>query len=87
MLQTRERPKPVVLPAYCKGCGRCVSACPQHCITLGTEINPESGLIPVEIDLEKCNGCGLCFAACPEPYGLSAYDPLMDLDESYLQFP
>lgn len=87
MLQTRERPKPVVLPAYCKGCGRCVSACPQHCITLGTEINPESGLIPVEIDLEKCNGCGLCFAACPEPYGLTAYDPLMDLDESFLKFP
>lgn len=87
MLQTRERPKPVVLPAYCKGCGRCVSACPQHCITLGTEINPESGLMPVEIDLEKCNGCGLCFAACPEPYGLTAYDPLMELDESFLKFP
>ncbi len=68
--KTRERPKPFVLPEYCKGCGRCIEACPKHCIQLGTEINPESGLVPVIIDLEICNGCGLCYMACPEPYGL-----------------
>ncbi len=67
---TRERPKPFVVPEYCKGCGRCIDACPKHCIALGTEINPLTGLVPVTLDLETCNGCGLCISACPEPFGL-----------------
>ncbi len=66
------RPKPVLLPELCKGCGRCIDACPKHCITLGEDINQASGLIPVVIDLDICNGCGLCITACPEPYGLTA---------------
>jgi pyruvate/2-oxoacid:ferredoxin oxidoreductase alpha subunit/NAD-dependent dihydropyrimidine dehydrogenase PreA subunit len=61
---------PFVFPEYCKGCGRCIEACPKHCISLGHEINPLTGLIPIELDLEVCNGCGLCITACPEPYGL-----------------
>ncbi len=67
------RPKPVIIPELCKGCGRCVEACPKHCFYLSNTINPESGFIPVAVDLEKCNGCGLCFLACPEPYGLSPH--------------
>ncbi len=68
----KERPKPFVLPEFCKGCGRCISSCPKHCISMGTEINPQTGLTPVLLDLEHCNGCGLCIDACPEPYGLQA---------------
>ena len=66
----KERPKPFVLPEFCKGCGRCIGACPKHCISMGTEINPKTGLTPVILDLTNCNGCGLCIDACPEPYGL-----------------
>jgi pyruvate/2-oxoacid:ferredoxin oxidoreductase alpha subunit/ferredoxin len=65
-----ERPKPFVLPQYCKGCGRCIDSCPKHCISAGTEIDPLTGLVPIVLDLEACNGCGLCITACPEPYGL-----------------
>ncbi|MBI2512904.1 MAG: 3-methyl-2-oxobutanoate dehydrogenase subunit VorB [Opitutae bacterium] len=64
------RPKPFLQPEYCKGCLRCVDACPKHCISPGHEINPATGLIPVELDLEACNGCSLCMQACPEPFGL-----------------
>lgn len=64
------RPKPFLQPEYCKGCLRCVDACPKHCITPGSEINPATGLIPVELHLDACNGCSLCMQACPEPYGL-----------------
>ncbi len=39
-VQPKERPKPFLFPEYCKGCGRCIEACPKHCIELGTEINP-----------------------------------------------
>jgi len=64
------RPKPFLEPEYCKGCLRCIEACPRSCITRGTTINPETGLVPVELHLEDCNGCALCMAACPEPFGL-----------------
>ncbi len=73
MVTTREKPKPVILPDYCKGCGRCISACAQHCITMGTEINPMTGLIPVLLDLESCTACGLCFYACPEPDAIAVF--------------
>jgi 2-oxoglutarate/2-oxoacid ferredoxin oxidoreductase subunit alpha len=66
----KSRPKPFLYPHYCKACGRCIEACPKHCIEAGTEIDPVSGFAPVVVDLEACNGCGLCFEACPEPYGL-----------------
>jgi pyruvate/2-oxoacid:ferredoxin oxidoreductase alpha subunit/NAD-dependent dihydropyrimidine dehydrogenase PreA subunit len=70
MAELKERPKPFLLPEYCKGCGRCITACVKGCITLGTEINPKTGLVPVVIDRETCTACGICLDACPEPYGL-----------------
>ncbi len=71
MSTTAEKPKPFLLPQYCKGCGRCIEACAKHCIEMGTEINPDTGLIPVVLNLENCSACGLCMTACPEPYGLA----------------
>lgn len=69
-MSTPTRPKPFLEPQYCKGCLRCVEACPRQCITPGNEINPATGLVPVHLDLGNCNGCTLCLQACPEPYGL-----------------
>jgi len=66
----RVKPKPFLFPEYCKACGRCIEACRFGCITEGTEINPETGLAPVQIDLDTCSACGLCVSACPEPFGL-----------------
>lgn len=70
MAQLKERPKPFLLPDYCKGCGRCISACPKGCISFDKEIDAATGFVPVTLDREKCNACGLCMDACPEPYGL-----------------
>ena len=70
MSTTAEKPKPFLLPEFCKGCGRCIEACAKHCIEMGTEINPQTGLVPVVLHLENCSACGLCMTACPEPYGL-----------------
>jgi pyruvate/2-oxoacid:ferredoxin oxidoreductase alpha subunit/NAD-dependent dihydropyrimidine dehydrogenase PreA subunit len=67
----RTRPKPYVMPQFCKACGRCIDACPKNCISLGTQIESSTGFTPVVLDVEACNGCGLCFSACPEPYGLA----------------
>jgi NAD-dependent dihydropyrimidine dehydrogenase PreA subunit len=87
MTQTSERPKPFLFPEFCKGCGRCIEACPKHCITLGTAIHPATGLTPVHLELEQCNGCGLCLSACPEPYGLAATPALQAGADYELQDP
>jgi pyruvate/2-oxoacid:ferredoxin oxidoreductase alpha subunit/ferredoxin len=73
--KTKIRPKPFLFPQMCKACGRCIDACPKHCIEMGTEIDPMTGFTPITVDLEVCNGCGLCYSACPEPYGLMATPP------------
>ena len=84
MPKLKEKPKPFLVPEYCKGCGRCVSVCVKGCIAFADEINPTTGLVPIVLDLEKCTGCGLCIDACPEPYGLRA----MEQGETYeLQDP
>ena len=75
----KEKPKPFLFPEFCKGCGRCIGSCRFGCITEGTEINPETGLMPVVLDLEKCSGCGLCASACPEPFGL--FMRVVDVEE------
>ena len=69
------RPQPFLLSELCKGCGRCIGACPKHCIAFDDQVDPQTGLIPVVLDLEACNGCGLCLTACPEPYGLRLPEP------------
>ncbi|MBI1948808.1 MAG: 4Fe-4S binding protein [Deltaproteobacteria bacterium] len=69
---SRERPPVLVTEALCKGCGRCIEACPKKAMTLGSDINQTSGLTPIHIDYNLCNSCGLCVVACPEPYGLGA---------------
>ena len=71
MAKKKPRPKPHVEAEYCKGCGRCIEACPTDCIEMGCDIHPETGLVPVIFTLDDCTACGLCFSACPEPYGLS----------------
>ncbi len=66
----KPRPEVVLLPELCKGCGRCIEACPKHGISFGDTINQTSGLVPVQIDRGVCNDCGLCIEACPEPFGI-----------------
>ena len=48
----------------CKGCGRCVAACPRHCLELQTTLNK------MGIKGEGCIGCAMCFYNCPEPYAI-----------------
>ncbi|MBF0207846.1 MAG: 3-methyl-2-oxobutanoate dehydrogenase subunit VorB [Oligoflexia bacterium] len=62
--------RPFHLKEYCKGCARCIEACSKSCISMGTEINSFTGLMPVNFDLSNCIGCALCVTACPEPYAL-----------------
>jgi len=66
----KVKPKPFLYPEFCKACGRCIEPCNFDAISMGTEINPATGLTFVQIDLDECTACGLCAVACPEPFGL-----------------
>jgi len=62
-------PRPIVEADSCKGCGRCVTACPRACLALVEGLNA-AGVRPVGYKGEGCIGCGICFYNCPEPYAL-----------------
>lgn len=51
---------------YCKGCGLCVSACPQEVLALSTEHLNAKGYHPAELIRAGCTGCGICAIVCPD---------------------
>ena len=55
-----------IVPEECKGCGRCVKACPKDLIKMSVELN-EMGFPYAICAGQDCIGCGACFYNCPEP--------------------
>lgn len=54
-------------PALCKGCGKCVAACPVEAMTLVSANDPRSKKRKtVQLDEDLCLGCGVCVPTCPE---------------------
>jgi len=56
----------VIRSEECKGCERCVEACPRGVLKMGTKLNLMS-FPAVEYAGSGCIGCGGCFYSCPEP--------------------
>jgi len=55
-----------IAPEECKGCERCVAACPKGLISIGTKLN-QMGVTFACYKGSGCIGCGGCFYSCPEP--------------------
>ncbi|MDO8916316.1 MAG: CPBP family glutamic-type intramembrane protease [Coriobacteriia bacterium] len=51
-----ERPKLVLHPVDCDGCGRCAEACRRSAIRLGPNY--------IYVDWSRCDGCGKCADLC-----------------------
>ncbi len=65
----------VVDEALCRGCGRCLKACPYHAVAL--KPGEKTGYTAV-VDEKLCKGCGNCISVCPSnaadtPYRDQAY--------------
>ncbi|MBQ8445083.1 MAG: 4Fe-4S dicluster domain-containing protein [Opitutales bacterium] len=67
----KKRYFPKIRDDECKGCERCVIACPKGVLALGKALNV-MGLPHVFVAAEAaCTGCSLCFYTCPEPGAIS----------------
>lgn len=68
-----KRHKVEVNPEECKGCGRCLLACPRMVLAMGKHLN-EMGYTFVQPVKDECIGCGACFYQCPEPGAITVYE-------------
>lgn len=52
---------------FCKGCGLCVDACPEHIIELDHDRITAKGYHPAHlIDGGVCTACTSCAVMCPD---------------------
>jgi len=70
-----KKPTPVIDKKECKGCTRCVLACPKKVLSLSAELN-ERGYHYAAYSGEGCIGCGNCYYTCPEPHAIKVIIPL-----------
>jgi NAD-dependent dihydropyrimidine dehydrogenase PreA subunit len=57
----------------CKGCERCVNACPKSVLKMDPALNT-MGYPHAVYTGDGCIGCGACFYTCPEPGAITVYE-------------
>lgn len=71
--KSKKRHTIVIAVDECKGCGRCVRACPKTLIAMSDNIN-KMGLPVAQYKGSGCVGCGACFYSCPEPSAITVWE-------------
>lgn len=50
----------------CKGCERCIDACPQNILEMSRELNTKGYFTASLAQAPRCIGCRMCAIACPD---------------------
>ena len=70
----QDFPCPRVAVVECKGCGRCVAACPEDLLNMSEQVN-KRGYVYAMYAGEGCKGCASCYYTCPEPGAIEIHLP------------
>lgn len=73
LAEPESRPSVTIHAEQCKGCGRCIEACPQQVLERSDRRNSHGFVVIWPVSPEECTGCGLCFYTCPEPGAITVY--------------
>mgnify|MGYP000406033545 CR=1 FL=1 len=68
-----SNPYPNIHENECKGCERCVLACPKNVIELSNDFN-DAGYQYAKYKGEGCVGCKDCYYTCPEPLAIEIHN-------------
>lgn len=50
----------------CKGCGLCITACPQNCLQMAKDVDRRGIRVACRDGRKNCTGCTLCYVVCPD---------------------
>lgn len=67
----------IIEPDECKGCERCVLACPKSVLAMSSNLN-KYGFPYAFYAGNGCIGCGGCFYSCPEPGAITIIEEYED---------
>ena len=59
-------PQVAVDVSRCKGCERCITACPQGVLAMSGEFNEKGYYYATPVRQPHCIGCRLCAITCPD---------------------
>ena len=59
-------PTIVIREDRCKGCERCLAACPQQIIGMSPKLNARGFHYAHLDDAPRCVGCRMCAISCPD---------------------
>ena len=80
MSETTKKSKvffPKIAREECKGCERCVTACPKSVLRMENDLNAMGHPHAVYTG-SGCTGCGACFYNCPEPGAITIIEETDD---------
>ncbi|MDD3119052.1 MAG: ferredoxin family protein [Victivallales bacterium] len=72
-VNNKKKFRTVIIPDECKGCNRCVVACPKQVLIM-TDLLNCNGVPYAQYTGDGCIGCGACFYSCPEPGAITVLE-------------